>query len=51
MKTERWRLQMAEAIVRCVDTVTLLRCDEVEDIRRRALAGEFDNDLMPELCR
>lgn len=39
---ERKRLAIADEIVRRVDTVTLCRVEEVEDIRRRALAGEFD---------
>ena len=37
------RLRIAEEIVRRVDTVTLLRCGEVADIRSRALAGQFDD--------
>jgi hypothetical protein len=37
------RLRLAEEIVRRVDTVALLRCEEVADIRARALAGEFDS--------
>jgi len=40
-KTER--IAIAEEIVRRADTVTLLTCEEVFDIRARALAGEFDD--------
>ena len=36
------RRTIAEEIVRRVDTVTLLTCEEVTDIYRRADAGEFD---------
>ncbi len=36
------RLAIADEIIRRVDTVTIVRCEEVDDIRRRALAGEFD---------
>jgi len=42
---------MADAIVACADTVTLLRCEEVADIRNRALAGEFDDHPIPEVLR
>lgn len=38
-KSRAW---IAEDIIRRVDTVTLLKCEEVDDIRRRAAAGEFD---------
>ena len=37
------RLRLADEIVRRCDTVALLRCEEVSDIRTRALAGEFDD--------
>jgi hypothetical protein len=37
------RLILGEEIVRRADTVTLLKVEEVEDIRARALAGEFDS--------
>ena len=43
MKTEAERLAIADEIVRRADTVTLLTCEEVEDIRRRAHNGEFDD--------
>lgn len=36
------RIRLAEEIVRRCDTVALLKCEEVSDIRARALAGEFD---------
>ena len=36
------REAIAEDIIRRVDTVTLLKCEEVDGIRRRAAAGEFD---------
>jgi hypothetical protein len=39
------RIAYADEIVRRADTVTLLRCDEVVDLRRRALTGEFDERL------
>jgi hypothetical protein len=39
------RREFAEHIVRCADTVSLLRPGEVEDIYQRAAAGEFDADL------
>jgi len=45
------RLTIAEEIVRRCDTVTLLRCEEVEDIRRRALAGEFDDIFSRQLTQ
>jgi hypothetical protein len=38
----RRREWISQEIVRCCDTVALLTCDEVTDIRRRADAGEFD---------
>lgn len=41
--TESARLRIAEEIVRRIDTVTLCNCDEVTDIRQRAVAGEFDD--------
>lgn len=41
--TESARLKIAEEIVRRIDTVTLCTCDEVTDIRQRALVGEFDD--------
>jgi len=37
------RVRLADEIVRRCDTVALLRCEEVSDIRARALAGEFDD--------
>lgn len=39
---EMQRLQFADEIIRRIDTVTLLTCEEVTEIRRRALSGEFD---------
>lgn len=39
---ESERLKLAEEIIRRVDTVALLRCEEVADIRARAVDGEFD---------
>jgi hypothetical protein len=39
------RLDFAYHIIRCVDTVTLLDCDEVIEIINRALNGEFDSEL------
>lgn len=47
---ERQRLQLADEIVRRVDTVTLLKCEEVTDIRMRSLAGEFDQEY-DSLCQ
>jgi hypothetical protein len=38
------RVSLAKEIVRRIDTVTLLRCEEVADIHMRALVGEFDNE-------
>ena len=43
MKTEKDRLLIAAEIVRRIDTVTLATCEEVDNIRRRALAGELDD--------
>jgi hypothetical protein len=43
MKTYRERVAIAEEIVRRVDTVALLKCDEVLAIHARAVAGEFDD--------
>src|SRR5579864_2635611 len=40
--TERERMSIAEEIVRRIDAVALLKVEEVQDIRKRALAGEFD---------
>lgn len=37
------RLRLADEIVRRCDTVAILRCEEVLDIRIRALAGDFDD--------
>jgi hypothetical protein len=37
------RAAIAWEIIRRVDTVTLLRCYEVEDIHRRAQNGDFDD--------
>lgn len=42
MKTREERLRIAEKIIRDIDTVTLVTCQEAENIRARALAGEFD---------
>lgn len=39
------RLAYVMELARCADTVTLLRVEEVEELLRRAEAGEFDNDL------
>lgn len=36
------RLRIADEIIRRIDTVTLATLQEVDDIRRRALTGEFD---------
>ena len=36
------RLAIADEIIRRIDTVTLATPDEVRDIRKRALTGEFD---------
>jgi len=35
-------MSIAEEIVRRIDAVALLKVEEVQDIRKRALAGEFD---------
>lgn len=43
MKTKEERLEIADKIVRDIDTVTLATTDEVLDIRARALTGEFDD--------
>lgn len=40
--SDRERLEHAVWVVSCVDTVTLMTCEEVESVRARALAGEFD---------
>lgn len=37
------RLEIANEIIRRVDTVTLCTCEEVTDITERALNGEFDD--------
>lgn len=37
------RIAIAEEVIRCIDTVTLTTCIEVEDIYRRAFSGEFDH--------
>lgn len=37
------RLEIAQDIVRRADTVTLLRAEEVREIYRKALAGEYDD--------
>lgn len=42
--TER-RKAFADHITACCDTVSIMRVEEVEYIRQRALAGEFDADL------
>lgn len=36
------RLKYADEIIAKLDTVILTTCEEVTDIRKRALAGEFD---------
>jgi hypothetical protein len=38
----RKRAAIADAIIAHIDTVTLCTCKEVEDIRERAMNGEFD---------
>lgn len=43
MKTKAERAAIADEIIRRVDTVTLCTPAEVEDIHRRAQAGEFDD--------
>ena len=42
MARRKWRELIAEEIIRRVDTVTLLKVEEVQDIRQRALDGEYD---------
>ena len=37
------RLQIADEIIRRIDTVTLATCQEVTDIRERAISGDFDD--------
>ncbi|HET9304854.1 MAG TPA: hypothetical protein VFO46_02395 [Candidatus Sulfotelmatobacter sp.] len=39
------QLQYAAHMVACADTVTLLKPEEVENIYRRALSGEFNDEL------
>ncbi len=41
--TKIQRIDIADEIVKRIDTVTLLRCEEVTDIRQRAISGEFDS--------
>ncbi len=43
MKTVQQRREIANEIIRRIDTVTLCTCDEVNDIHQRAYAGEFDD--------
>lgn len=40
------RGEYAAHLVRCADTVSLLRPSEVNEIHRRAAAGEFDADIV-----
>lgn len=48
MSADLRRYLYAEHLIACADTVTLLTVEEVTDIRKRALAGEFDSDIWPE---
>lgn len=41
-KMTRAQLDKAEEIVHCADTVTLLTCDEVEDIYYQVYKGELN---------
>lgn len=43
MKTVKERLQIAEEVINRCDTVVILSCAEADDIRRRALEGEYDH--------
>jgi hypothetical protein len=43
MSLQQVRIEKANEIIRRIDTVTLLRCEEVDDLINRALAGEFDD--------
>ena len=43
MKTPRERLAIADEIVRRVDTVALLKVEEVREIRAKALTGAWDD--------
>lgn len=37
------RLRIADEIIRRIDTITILTCEEVTAIRNRAILGEFDD--------
>lgn len=39
------RRAYADHLIACIDTVTLTRVEEVEELHRLAAAGEFDADL------
>ena len=43
MKTREERLEIAEELVRRIDTVTLLKCEEVRELRAKALTGVWDD--------
>jgi hypothetical protein len=45
--TPQQRWEIAEYLIRCADTVTLLTCAEVSDIHQRAQAGELDDVQVP----
>lgn len=42
-ESTKLREAIAEDIIRRADTVSILTCAEVSDIKRRAEAGEFDD--------
>ena len=39
------RVSYAHHLASCADTVTLLTCDEVDDLVKRARNGEFDGEF------
>lgn len=39
------RLAYADYLIACADTVIISTVEEVNAVRERALAGEFDDDL------
>ncbi len=43
------RLSISAEIIRRIDTVTLATPDEVRDIQKRALLGEFDDIFADEI--
>lgn len=47
--SRRERLSIADEIIRRIDTVTLATPQEIDDIRRRALTGEFDDIFADEV--